>query len=70
MIWDNVKEQLGTCWEQQKSNTLTLPKRKRRRKKKKPMRHWVHAASPHWLQESFLPTCVLCHSWPTLMTGA
>jgi hypothetical protein len=28
---------------------------------------WVHAASPHWL---FLPTCVLCHSWPWLMVVA
>jgi hypothetical protein len=33
--------------EQKKSNTSTLPK--------------IHAGSPHWLQEMFLSTCVLCH---------
>ncbi len=31
---------------------------------------WVHAASPHWLQEKNVCTYVLCHFWPRLMEGA
>jgi hypothetical protein len=40
---------METQWELEKPlNTPTLPQ-----KKKKNLGTWVHAASPHWLQECF-----------------
>jgi hypothetical protein len=38
--------------------------------KRKTHAPWMHAASPHWLQESFLPTCLLYDFWPRVMLGA
>jgi hypothetical protein len=39
-------------------------------KRKKNLGPYVHVASPHWLQEVFLVTCVLCDFWPRLMAKA
>jgi hypothetical protein len=39
---------MGTHWEQQKFNTPTLPQNK-----EKLGSPWVHATSPHWLQDFF-----------------
>ncbi len=59
--WKRHENTLGTY----KSNTLTIPQ------KKKSLRRWMHTASPYYyLQEYFLPTCVLCHFWPRLMWEA
>jgi len=57
---------MGTHWEQQKFNTPTLPQNK-----EKLGSPWVHATSPHWLQDFFFWfTHGLCHFWPGLMAWA
>jgi hypothetical protein len=58
------EELLGRCW----GTHWEQPKSKHPHPLTKET--WVHAASPHWLQDFFLPTRVLCHFWCRLMEGA
>jgi hypothetical protein len=60
MRWDNIENTLGTTKFQH--STLSL-------KEKEPRPPWVDVTSPHWLQEYFLPTYVLCHFWVYIGTS-
>jgi hypothetical protein len=64
--WEPDGNFMRTCWEQQNPPPPPTPK------ETKTWPPWMHATSPHCLQEFFLPTCiwVLHHFWARLMTRA
>jgi len=50
-----------------KNKNPTLPPSCKRKKKPGPL---GACCLTHWLQEMFLPICIICHFWPSLMAGA
>jgi hypothetical protein len=68
LCWKLIENLMGISWEHVENNKNPTPPPTP--KETKTWASWVHATSPHCLQEFFLSTCiwVLRHFWPRLMT--
>jgi hypothetical protein len=61
--WGPIENFMGTHWEQQNPTPSPCPSWK------KNLGTWMHAASPHCLQQKSLLPSTLCHFWPRLMAS-